>query len=293
MATIGRNVKVWIAASLTSLFVFNAYWTAKSYMNFFGYLFHEPTAYGYVNTLGIVFWTGHLGLTARFAALTLSLVAVYLIWIKGRPFSKVKGIVAAALFLESVNFLGLLPSAWLMLSPDMFIYSPSLGMGYLLQVLLTTPLLWVLAAKVKHYDGNQGERGLWKWAAFAFVGYVAALVVNEVSRWMSMISLDNIQFLFQGIRAIGFLNAVIIMPLAVVFAVAGAYFLIRKNFVSAMEWLGVSLATVGLHYTVYLVYSYYTNSLNYAPLVDIWTVPLLGLGISMLVCVLQNRSSKH
>ncbi len=286
-------MKVWVAASLTSLFLFNTYWVAKSYENFFGYLFQVPPGYAYVNMLGLVFWTGHIGLTARFVALTLGLVAVFLLWSKNWPFKKVKTIVAAALLLEGVNFLGLLPSTWWMLRADSFVYSPALGIGYLLQVLFTTPLLWVLAAKVIRYDETLGGGSLWKWAGFAFVGYMVALFVNEVSRWVGMISIDNIAFLVQGIRAVGFLNAVVVMPLAVIFAVAGAYFLIKQHKDSAMKWLGASLATAGLHYTLYIVYSYFANSLNYALLVDIWTIPLLGLGITLLVNARQMRSFGH
>lgn len=293
MVTVGRSVKIGVAASLVSLFVFNAYWTSKSYENLFGYLFHVQPGYNYVNMLGLVFWTGHIGLTARFAAITLGLIAVFLLWAKAWTFSKVKTLVATALFLEGVNFLGLLPSTWWMLRAESFVYSPALGIGYLLQVLFTTPFLWILAVKVMRYDGKRSTGSLWKWAAFAFVGYMVALLANEVSRWMSMISLDNIQFLMQGIRAVGFFNAVVIMPLAVVFAVAGAVFLIKHNRVCAIKWLGASLATAGLHYTVFIIYSYFANSLNYAPLVDIWTAPLLGLGIAMLINVLQNRPSKH
>ena len=108
-----------------------------------------------------------------------------------------------------------------------------------------------------------------------------------------MISLDNIYFLIQGIRAVGFFNAVVIMPLVVVFAVAATVFLIKHNRVSVIKWIGASLATAGLHCTVFIIYSYFANSLNYAPLVDIRTAPLLGLDITMLINVLQKHPSKH
>lgn len=293
MAVVGHSVKVWFVASLTSLFLFNAYWVAKSYENFFGYLSQIQPGYGYVSNLGLVFWAGHIGLTARFVAITLGLVAVFLLWAKTLPFPKVKAIVAAALILEGVNFLGLLPSTWWMLRADSYVYSPALGIGYLAQVLFTTPLLWVLAAKVLRYNETRGGGSLWKWVAFAFVGYTVALLANAVSRWVGMISLDNLEFLVQGIRAVGFFNAIVVMPLAVVFATVGAYFLLKQSKVSAIPWFGASLATTGFHYAVYLAYSYFTVSLNYALLVDIWTIPLLGLGLTLIINARKTRSFVH
>jgi hypothetical protein len=47
--------------------------------------------------------------------------------------------------------------------------------------------------------------------------------------------------------------------------------------------LGASLAVVGLNYLIYVVYSYLVNSLSTLPLVDVWTVPLLGLGIALII----------
>jgi hypothetical protein len=154
-------------------------------------------------------------------------------------------------------------------------------MGYVLQILLTTPLLWFLAAKAATYP-KSNRIILVKYGAAAFVGYVAALAVNEVSRWSSMISADSLQFLLQDMRLLGFLDAVVLMPLAVILAFVGALRLIQQKSNSALWWLGASLAVVGLNYVLYVVYSYLVNSLNSLPLVDVWTVPLLGLGLALM-----------
>jgi hypothetical protein len=80
--------------------------------------------------------------------------------------------------------------------------------------LFTVPFLWVLSFKVGTYRDSSQRLGVLKFGALAFLGYIAALATNEVSRWTSMISADTLRFLLQGIRAVGFLNAVILMPLA-------------------------------------------------------------------------------
>ncbi len=154
---------------------------------------------------------------------------------------------------------------------------------------MTVPFLWVLAFKVATYNENNRRLSLLKFGAIAFVGYIAALAVNEVSRWTSMISADTLRFLFQGIRVVGFLDAIVLMPLAVVLAIVGAFRLIQQKYMSAMVWIGASLTMVGLNYAIYVIYSYYANSLNSLPLVDVWTIPLLGLGIALII---NSRKTK-
>jgi hypothetical protein len=219
----------------------------------------------------------------------LGLLVCYLLWVKGRSFQQVKKLVAAALILDGINFVGLLPSLPFLFEPRGVTFSPALGYGYLLQIVLTVPFLWMLALKILLYKEPNQKPTLLKVAGIAFVAYTTALFANEVSRWSSMISADTLKFLFEGIRAIGFLNAVVVMPFAVIFAIAGAARIFQQKEVSAIKWIGASLAVVGLNYLIYLIYSYFANSLNFVPLVDIWTIPLLGLGIALL---LNSRKPK-
>ncbi|MCX8151379.1 MAG: hypothetical protein N3D85_07785 [Candidatus Bathyarchaeota archaeon] len=285
-----KNVKVWLAASLFSLFIYTAYWTIKSYERLLGFIFKVPEHYLYVTTLDGVFWAGHIGLTARITAVLIGLTALYLLWIKQKPFSKIKPLVISALFLESINFIGLLPSALWLLRPDTFIYSPSLGIGYVLQILFTAPLLSTLAIKLKNHSSTDDTPRLWVFAAATFAGYISALAANGLSRWAGMISVDNVAFLLEGNRAVGFLNAVILLPSAIAFAVLGLYYATKLRTKSMIKWFGTSLAMMGLHYIIYIAYSYATNSLNLAPLVDIWTIPLLGLGIALIDSTRQTKN---
>jgi hypothetical protein len=71
------------------------------------------------------------------------------------------------------------------------------------------------------------------------------------------------------------------MSLAVVFGVLGVYYL-QKIKKIAIRWAGLALAMVGLHYLIYLVYSYYGGMISYVMIVEVWAIPLLGLGISIL-----------
>ena len=278
---IARSVKIFVVLSLVSLLGYVFYVVKGSWTIFFGYLTNMTNEISYVNSLGAVFWGGHIGLTTRFIGVLLGLSAVFLLWVKKWSFSKVKKIVVLALIFEAVNFIGLAPSVW-WLSRLGFSDSITLAVNYFVQILLLVPILLVLAVQVLRYDKTEKKHGLWLVASAAFVCYVSELVVNEGSRWIGMVS-SGLDFLSQGIWTVGFFNAIVFMPFAVVFAVIGAVHITQRKGQSAMWWLGASLCVIGLNYTIYLGVSYLTNSLNTLPLVDVWTIPLLGLGIAIML----------
>jgi hypothetical protein len=282
MVTLDRSVKFWILASLISLFGYVFYVTKGSWTIFFGYLTNIPSDVFYVGFTGSVFWGGHIGLTARFIGVLLGLSAAYLVWAKKWPFYRVRKIVALALIFEAVNFIGLAPSVLWLLRPG-FTNSSTLATDYFLQILLLVPVLLVLAAQVLRYMGGQNKRGLWLVASIAFVSYVSELAVNEGSRWIGMVSSGGLSFLSQGIWTVGFLNAIVFMPFAIFFAILSAICIGQQKQQSAMMWVGVSLSIIGLNYAIYLGVSYLTNSLNTLPLVDVWAIPLSGLGITLML----------
>jgi hypothetical protein len=288
MATVPRSVKITLTISLLSLLIYVTYVLRGSYVILFDYLSGLPSAIGYVTMLGPAFWASHIGITARFIGVLLGLAAVFLLLIKSWPFRRVKPIVAAALVLEAVSFLGLVPSLWILLSPGSRLFTPNLGYGYLIQILVAVPTLLALAYVVASYKGSPQRAPLLRVGAAAFVGYVVALVTNEVSRWVSMLSLESLQFV-EGIRAVGLVNAVVFMPFAVVFAVIGAWRLSRQKIPSAMWWLGASLLVVGLNYCIYLGFAVAVNALNTLPVVDIWTLPLAALGAALIVASYGQR----
>jgi hypothetical protein len=276
------GVKISLAATLISLLTYTAYIIRGTYIILFGYFANVSSDVAYVSFVGPSFWASYVGINARLMGLIVGLTIIFLLWNKSWTFSRVKKLVAAALILESVSFLGLAPSVWLLLNPKNIIFVPSLGIGYLLQILFTVPFLWALAYQVAKYREVGQKVSILNFGALAFVGYIVALVTNEVSRWASMVSLQSLRFI-EGIRAVGFFNALVFMPFSIIFAIAGAYRLFQQNESSAMRWFGASLSVIGLNYAIYLAYTYFVNSLNTLPLVDIWTIPLLPLGVALLI----------
>jgi hypothetical protein len=292
MATVSMTVKITLTISLLSLLIYVTYVLRGSYVILFEYLTNLPSAVGYVTMLAPAFWASHIGVTARFIGVLLGLAAVFLLWIKSWPFKRIKFIVAAALVLEAVSFLGLVPSLWILLNPASRIFTPNLGYGYLVQILFVVPSLLALAYLVARDRENTQQALLFKVASFAFVGYIIALVTNEVSRWVSMLSLESLQFI-GGIRVVGLVNAIVFMPFAVVFAIIAAYRIFRFNYKSASRWLGASLIVVGLNYIIYLIFAFYVNAINTLPVVDVWTIPLAALGIALIIKPVNSNKNKH
>lgn len=232
-----------------------------------------------------------VGMLAHLSAVIIGLLSLVLIWKGTRGFFDLKNCVVLALVLEGIYYASLFPSGvWL--ATGLFgafdLGVTPLGVAYLLQVVFTTPFLIILALKVRNYIKDSSGFDGWKWVGFAFVGYIGALWSNSVFRWFDMVASDGLVVFFSGVAGVGALNAFVLMSLAVTFAIISIFRLVSKKLRSALRWLGLSLVMVGLHYVIYVVYSYYVNALGSVMLIDVWTIPLLGLG---LVLLRRNKSA--
>ena len=278
-----RGVKFWVIMCLLSMFFFNLYWSIEGYDNFFTYLAGQSPGYNYVSRVGLVFWGGLVGYTTRFIALILCLISAFLMWVKSQNFLKIKALIAISLLLESLYFIGLIPSV-----PYLLSFSATfLTVAYILHIVFATPVLIILAFKLIRYENDSDNSGLAKLSSLAVVGYVASLWANSLFRWFDMLATEGIAFLSSGPRALGFLNSAVFMSLAIIFSIVGSYRLSKKKEESPLSWFGLSFASVGIHFVICVIYSIYVNALNYALLVDIWAIPLLGLGLTMLITKME------
>ncbi len=282
-----KTTKLGVIAGLVSLLLFDAYWTINGWSMIVNASRLNPGDYEKV-TSGMAFWGPQIGLNSRLIGTAIALVAVLLFWLKGYPFSKIKSLLATAFVLECVYISSFLAISWFLLRPTLLLSNVGsspfffLTLNYLLQIVVAVPVLMILAIKVYLYKGKTEQRtGLWKWAGMALVGYIVALGINNVFRWLDMLGSQGLTFLLTGVKAVGFLNSVVLMPLAVAFSVLGAYKLKSEKVGSALRWIGLTLISVGLCYTIYVIYSYWVGVLNYALLVDVWTIPLAGLGAAL------------
>jgi hypothetical protein len=234
-----------------------------------------------------------VGMLAHLSAVIIGLLSLVLIWKSTRGFFYLKNWVVLALVLEGIYYASLFPSGvWLVTGffGAFDLGAIPLGVAYLLQTVFTTPFLVVLAFKVKNYVKDSSGFGGWKWVGFAFMGYIVALWSNAVFRWFDMIVEDGVGVFFSGIAGIGALNAFVFMSLAVIFSVVSTIYFVKQKLRSAFTWLALALVMVGLHYAIYVVYSYYVNALSSIMLIDVWTIPLLGL--FCVLCLLIPKKTK-
>jgi hypothetical protein len=226
--------------------------------------------------------SGAVSIIVRFIGILIGLLIVFLLRDGTKRIFEVKKWLTSALVLESLYYaLVGFPSGVYMMGSGYGGQYRTLGVSFFLQFLFATPFLAVLAIKVYKYEKNPNGFQSWKWVGVAFVGYIAALWASSVLEWFEMVAIEGIAFFSVAIRAIGALNGFVFMSLALVFAVVGAFSLVKKKRF-AMRWLGLALTMVGLHYLVFVVYSYYGKRLNFAVRAEVWAIPLLGLGLTML-----------
>lgn len=240
--------------------------------------------------------SGAVGMLVRLVGVILGILSLFLVIWNTKKISEIKKWVVSALFLESVYHISLLPSGLFMvgvgsgLGVDAFarnMASILLGIDYILLVLFTAPFLLILAIELYKYEGGPNGFEAWKWVGVAFVGYIASLWVNSIIKWFDMVMAEGFSFFFTGIRSLGAINAFALMSLALIFSITGAFSLVKQDFSSAFKWLGITFVLVGLHFLVYAVYSYLVGMVGFLMLSEIWAIPLLGLGLTMLRTKIQ------
>ncbi len=258
LSFINRGVKFWIIITIVSLSIWVLYWIRPSFMYFFN--LGQGITQSYIDALGIVYWSGLVGYLARLMALLFGLFSIILLWGKRKPFYSIKRLVCVALLLEVIYFVTLFPTVWFMLKPGRITFSVPLSASFLMQIIFVAPFLTFLALDIKNY--SEKNKLNMKFVALAFIGYVAALFVNAMFRWFDMILVEGIMFLFSGIRGIGFLNVIVFMTLGLVFAIISAFYVVKYEQKSALRWAGLSMMMIGLHYIIFLLYSFYVGALN-------------------------------
>lgn len=266
-------MKIWLFASLCSLLVWVIYMFPSNFQHLFNVVSGKQDFYA--GNLGVLL-SRLAGLWTRFSGVVLALTAAFLVCAAGavKPRSSlVERIVEAALFLEGTYHVLLFPSGlwWLGLGLNF------LGVAFLMQAVFAGIPLMLLSFKVRLEDKVK----VLKWTGVAAVGYAAALWFNVIFRWFDMIEVVGHSFLFKGVTSWGFLGSMITLSVAVVFAVAGAY-LLTENKGESIKWFGFSLLLIGVHYAIYLAYSLASGNLDLALTIDVWTLPFLGLGATLL-----------
>ena len=264
------DIKILVLVCLISLFLFVAYWNLASYNHFLGFISgSNPSSINYVTNLGFVYWIGHIGLTARFIGVFLGILCLIFFSAKKIAASKLKTLLGFAVLMECIYFISYIPNTPYLWS-GRFGEAFYLGLGYFIQFLLVSPIFTVFAYTIFRTKQILDNQRFWKFCGFSFLGYICALGINSLFRWFDM-----------GTINLDFLNSALLMSLAVGFSVLAARSLIKME-LKAARWIGLSLVMVGVYYAIYFVNSYLLGMLNFVLLSDIWTIPFIALGISLV-----------
>ncbi len=278
--SLSRWSKIWIVITIVALMIYDVRWLYGVYGRF-QLLFSTQSA-------DVPLWriivdyvaTGIIGDGLRLVGVILALVGLYLLWgPKPKPFFNVKKIITVAVLCEAIYWLTVLPLSII----EIFLgRAPFVITAFVIQILVTAPLLLLLALKIWRFTGPDTS-SLVKWGSIAALGYLVGIWFNNVFRWFSMAQATNIGFLFTGTTSIGFLGALITLTLALAFSVTAFYAYFKKrNPKLAIRLAAGALIMLSLNFVLFIIYSALTNTLNYVILVEIWPITVMGLGLGML-----------
>ncbi|MDG6222957.1 MAG: hypothetical protein QCH99_06840 [Candidatus Bathyarchaeota archaeon] len=288
MNFIQRNF-FWLLISLTSLFVWIIRWIPESFIRFYNIVFISWDYYPRVLVRGSMYTVAAIGMVSRLLAVLLAMFIIYLVW-KGKLSSNsATKFLGTSIVLEGVYFASLIPSIFYLfalgVTRNSLFYS-TFGVGYFLQVILTVPFLWFLGISI--YRNKFGYRHFqsYKLLGITFFAYIGALWANSVFHWFGLMLTEGISVLWNSSSSILAFNTLIVMSLAFIFAFFGGLDISKKRFES--KWVGAALTSVGLHFLIYLIYQFLTDSLISVWLTDIWAIGLLALGLA----ILKSKTSK-
>ena len=278
----GRWVKAAAIISLLSLSIWTIYGIRSSYTFIYSLILEGESRY--IFRQGIAFWAGTIGYHTRFFAGLLGASTIALFSSKLESSKKVNKLLALVIILDALYFTFLLPYFQYLLSfrftqPRLF-----LAYSYVVQPVATAPF-YILAIQIWKYDGTSKTSNMWKWTGIAFAGYIISLWSNiTMGRWFDMLYSEGIVFLENMTVSAGFFISTALMTLAMVFALVTAFLFFKQRPVKVKMYAGLAFFLVGFHYVFYTFYSFYVGfSFDYLMLVDIWAIPFLGLGITLML----------
>ena len=293
-------LKTLILVTIGSYFAYALYWFLKTipwiiYISQGPEYYSAPTGLIYTNAYSLL--TGYItdysaffGLTIRVIGASYALLAALLILKnKTNPKYKIQNKISKALLLEGLYFLSLIPAIYFLLSfsaliPEANIY---LTLQIVTQILLISPFLILLSRKVKRYSSSVNTFSTLRLTALSCLSYVVALWGIYMFKWIGMIAeahaIGDQNWLQFGVRVFGLQNTLIVLSLSVVFAVVGTLQILRRRGENiTVKWWGLSLIFLSTHFLIYMFYVATVGFWDAMLYGEVWTIPLLGLGIYIL-----------
>ena len=277
-----KSVKFFVFVTLIGFLVYNLweiYETVEGILPIFqpGQMDNLGQMAGINPIIILIVFCPLIGLIFRLTGSILALQTVNLVWRKQtHTFSELSNKISKVVLMEIIYLISIIPN---------FIFILAIGTqvifgSYIVQTLLTIPFLFILRRKIKNNPQTPFGEQTRKWIVLSFLTYTAAIWVNHIARWFDMSLIGGIPMLLDNLNPLGFFNAAILLSLAVIFA-AIAFVKVKQNGVLS-KWFGASMTLIGLHFIILVIFYVLQDSLNVLYLYELWTIPLLGLGLSII-----------
>ena len=286
-----KHVKLWIFITISIMIVYNLweiYETVDGIYEGFTQIgiFELGQSVGINPIIILIVFCPLIGLIFRFVGSILALEVVNLAWRKQtHTFSDLSNKISKVVLMEIIYLISIIPNFFFIT----VIGTPLIFASYIIQTFLTIPFLFILRRKISKNSEQTIGSDLNKSIGLTFVAYFGAIWVNHVTRWFDMAITSGAQVLLTSLNPLGAINSFVVLSLALVFAVIGYLKLSNKGITS--KWFGLSLTLTGLHFIILLAFYALLNSLHVVYLFEIWAVPLLGLGLSIVLADLKNQST--
>lgn len=242
----------------------------------------------------IMDYSAFLGLIARAIGGVYAVLVAYQIFkAQNDYYMVVKNNILKILVCEILYFFSLIPSIFFLLG---FSALPLLSNTFLsaqlsIQVLFIVPCLVLLALKINKkaaYDLSNSLVVL-KSTAALFLSYIFALWLSYQLKWLELfngaqVSISSVfWWLIENARLLSFLNTIIILTIALCFAVMGTKYVFDLKTTIAVKMWSLSAFFIGLFFVFYVVYCVYLGVLWVIPFGELWIIPLLFVGIYFLI----------
>ena len=272
---LSKSIKLWLLISSITFLIYNI-WDLSISIEF---IVDSLANFEADSTIAIMIQAPPLiGLILRFVGSGLLTYVCYQLWMGNiEHFLEMKNTINKALLMEIIYFVSIIPNFIFII----IIGTPMIFVSYILQTLLFIPFLFILRKKIKRNIELTVGFELRKWIGLSFVAYLGAIWINHITRWFDMAFAGGIPVLFRALNPLGSLNSFIVLSLALIFAVM--VFLNRNKDGLISKWFGLSMSFLGLHFIILTIFYLLYDKLNEVYLFEIWTIPLLGLGIAILM----------
>jgi hypothetical protein len=278
------KAKYFLVVSAT-FFVYQFYLLLNSFSavgRIYDIIFHGASAPSFWS----VFWfaseiIGEIGLLVRFSGACFLFYFLLVLVIKKKT---LLSWLRKAILLEGAYYLFMLPFiAYLFARPYGTSQAQLVGLeaalSYTLQMLLISPVFFVLFTKLRQLNLNSIKVA--KWGAIAVIGFVFALWVKHFMLNIYALPID----FSNGVLAVGFFNSVLTMLAAVVLLTIALWPAIREKSPNlSYRIAGMSLVLVGFYFVVYIIVAFFNKTyMSFLELTEIWAISMFVAGLGLIL----------